>query len=797
MLMFAVLLAGCGADGEEPGPCREVELRILDSAGQPLDALYVTSSIGVADCRAGDPGAAGYVCSSGRVVMANPGDTITYSAKSRGYETAISIDHALSADQDAVPVEALTGVCAGRQVFRSVIDVEMTPLAEFTSTTHYATGFASEFNNFSALVYPSRDDLGQADVVKFIIENVDSAPQVYFQNTLMHPLHYDFFHNVLGRAVDMREFTEITYSGRNRKNIAGSLIYRPAAVVQVGDRTVTGVITIEFFPTDDLTPEQAGIAYRLLEARMGFVEYGGDALGLVYLPPGSTHEAHADAWSGELSALGVDWIHRDGLYAGITEQFLNPGVSYGTLRLVSAVDLDKIPISFMDILVLPRLPNDLPLVGGTITGELQTPLAHVNVAARARDTPNMAMIGVATDPRITPFFGKLVRFEVKSGAFTLSEADPAEAQAFWDEKLDRPPMTPRADLTRTGLLDLESIGFDDSVAVGVKAANVAELIKIIPDETPRGFAVPFSYYEDFIKQTVVPTSLFAPAGADCIDEGRDKQNCDDVVALLETTGGEETIAEMLSRVLEDPEFQTDSVFRYAVLDAIQYVYCKVPIDAEFAGLLDARVREQFPDAPVRLRSSTNAEDLTEFTGAGLYDSVSAQIDTDKPPSERICRVWRSVWNFKAFEERAFWNVEHLAVKMAVLIHDSFPNEAANGVLLTQNIADPFTVGMYANVQKGETSVTNPENGAFPEIITLIPGPEGVQVARRRFSSLSPNTPILSDEEVQALYGAADMVQHHFAPLYGKSEYNITLDIEFKFNGPQRDLILKQVRPYQQ
>jgi pyruvate, water dikinase len=198
-----------------------------------------------------------------------------------------------------------------------------------------------------------------------------------------------------------------------------------------------------------------------------------------------------------------------------------------------------------------------------------------------------------------------------------------------------------------------------------------------------------------------------------------------------------------------------------------------------------------------LRSSTNAEDLPKFSGAGLYNSFSAYATGDKAAANIIRKTWASVWNWRAFEERAFWNVDHAAVRMGVLVHLASDDEQVNGVLITQNIADPAAPGMYVNAQKGEVSVTNPENGALPEIFSIIPGPSGLQVARQRFSSLSPNAPLLSDAEIGDLYSTALQVQFHFAPLYDADPFTLPLDLEYKFKGSQRALQIKQVRPYYQ
>jgi hypothetical protein len=132
--------------------------------------------------------------------------------------------------------------------------------------------------------------------------------------------------------------------------------------------------------------------------------------------------------------------------------------------------------------------------------------------------------------------------------------------------------------------------------------------------------------------------------------------------------------------------------------------------------------------------------------------------------------------------------------MGCAINEAFSNELANGVLVTANIADPGVDGMYVNVQKGEESVTNPTNGALPEVFSAVPSPEGIQVVRARFSSLSPQTPLLSESEVQILYRAAAKARTHFAPLYELDPGQLILDMEFKLT-PEHNIVFKQVRPY--
>lgn len=154
-----------------------------------------------------------------------------------------------------------------------------------------------------------------------------------------------------------------------------------------------------------------------------------------------------------------------------------------------------------------------------------------------------------------------------------------------------------------------------------------------------------------------------------------------------------------------------------------------------------------------------------------------------------------MWSFKAFEERSLWNINHFSVKMAVAVHEAFPDEVANGVVITQNIADFSVAGIYVNVQKGETSITNPEGKAWPEIFSVVPSLSGVQTVLLQYSTLSSDRTILDDREVTELYKSVMMIQKHFAKLYGVSTDVLALDIEFKVMGEDRKFYFKQVRPY--
>src|SRR6185436_11949522 len=109
----------------------------------------------------------------------------------------------------------------------------------------------------------------------------------------------------------------------------------------------------------------------------------------------------------------------------------------------------------------------------------------------------------------------------------------------------------------------------------------------------------------------------------------------------------------IAAMLVDPEFKNDGNVRRAKLADLQTRMRAAPVDADFLAALTARLEADFPATRMKFRSSTNAEDLAHHTGAGLYDSRSGAVgDPTRPIDDALRVVWSSVWNFRAFEERA-------------------------------------------------------------------------------------------------------------------------------------------------
>jgi pyruvate,water dikinase len=781
-LVLAASTLGCGDD--DPSRDEELGFRVeLSSSegGAPEHfrvVLAVSGSMSRASCP--DGGGALIRCARGGFTTRELAAGTKLTVKAPGFEF-------------------VTRELAGEELDAGALRLALTRLPEFVAEEDYRTGMESAESEarFQGLAAAFVTELGPVESAKFIITNLDSEPRVYFQNTRSFPGHYEFAEQVLGITSSRADFAQRTYQGESRRQMAGTLEFFPE--LELESRALGGTlsrpIALEFFPSDDLSPGLVLRAHRLLEERLGAPLEAGDRR-LVYVPAGSVQEQQLAAAESEFAEQDVLFSDHVEFYAGLEQQILNPGLSYGTLLRVTPEELEQRVVSFRELLVLTRLPNELPLVGGTITEELQTPLAHVNLAARARGTPNLALKDAGSDPCIAPLLGKLVRFEVTKTGFSLEETTLEEAEEFWASRAGD-PLVPEGDLEFDELSSFEDMGFDDAIRFGAKAANLAELRHLLGEQAPPGFAVPFSAYRNYLRDNHATEALCIEAGDDCAEEGRSAELCDAARARCDAATAAEATFEDYSRALvADPELVTDAPLREACLDGLAYLVQHGDVDPDFAAALDARVVEVLGTQKVRLRSSTNAEDLPGFSGAGLYDSVSAEGSGKDSPSNEIRKVWASVFRFRAFEERSLWNVDHDAIQMGVAVNPAVDDEAANGVLVTQNIPNPSAEGYYVNVQQGEVEVTNPENGAIPEVFSIVPAPSGErQVLRQRFSSLSPTAPLLTDAEIGELHEASSRVQSRFAKLYDQAARDLPLDLEFKVFGPERRLWIKQARPY--
>jgi hypothetical protein len=622
-------------------------------------------------------------------------------------------------------------------------------------------GCLEDFDVLASL--PLDASIPGARSVKTVVDRTDSS-ELYFMNSVLYPIHWEFASAQLSGdglpiVPDLGTFNTTEYYSPDRRFILGAASYYEGPDVWV----------YEISPYDTAGADLIAEAFYKIQENSFF---GAD---LYFHPTSTTVEAVAAELPSDIPIMSTDE-----LYAGIDYQPLNLGSSMGQLAFYSAEDLETSYVNYRQIVVLDAVPNDISVTAGIITGTFQTPLAHINVLSQNRGTPNMSYRDAFTNEELLALEGKWVELVVEAQQWTIREVTQEEADAWWEENRPEPIDVEPMDTSVTGIwdtadiLDLENNELAGALkaaipAFGGKATHFAGMEESEDIPNPPGFAIPVYYYDQH----------------------------------MANNGLWDTVDTMLST----KAFYSDAATRDQMLTDLRDAIGSAPIDPELLATVEAKIYDRFDSGAshttrTRFRSSTNAEDVNGFNGAGLYSSSSGDPEDDSDPVEDAIRlVWSSVWNYRAFEEREYYSIDHTNIGAAVLSHRSFPNEESNGVAITGNIFDSTGLepAYYINVQTGGTSVVLPPPGITSDQLLYyydFPNQPVVYIANNNLTW--DDGPVLTTSEIYELGGALKAIHNHFYTVYGSAGAFYGMDVEFKFDNEatgKTEVYIKQARPY--
>ena len=589
--------------------------------------------------------------------------------------------------------------------------------------------------------YTSADiHLRGLEYVKFWIygRRFDNAG-IYFQNTETHRTHSSF-----SRAVSFPVIgTEFPIIG----SMPGVLVFHPNVIAADGS---LGVYRFEFGAFSKNTFTEILHAHELLAASMRLLE---NNLAYYPVPTYALPLYHLEKAKYDASRINV--VLDDDIFPDTDFISLNQGTGFGLLRVMA---LDERP-NPRDIVIYESLPNDLPRVAGIITTVPQTPLSHVNLRALQDGVPNGFIRDALDDATIDSLIDSHVRYTVTGNSYTIRAATKTEVDAHYEASRPAAAQTPVRDLSVTAITALSDVAFGDWDAFGVKAANVAVLgtLGFAAGTVPDGFAVPFYFYDEFMK-------------------------ANELDAMVTTMLAENDFQESF-----DTQEKELKKLRNAIKDATTPAWIITALEEMHA---------EFPDeTSLRYRSSTNNEDLPGFSGAGLYDSKTQDPDetVEDGIDKSIKGVWASLWNFRAFVERDFNRIDHNATAMGVLVHPNYSDELANGVAVSH---DPFSSragAYYVNTQVGEDLVTNPEALSVPEELLLLSGGSYEVIVYSNQLALAQL--LMSDAQLAQLRGHLATIHSSFKALYAPAVgERFAMEIEFKITSDDV-LAIKQARPW--
>lgn len=590
----------------------------------------------------------------------------------------------------------------------------------------------------------------------------NTAPKLHIYDTKVYQGHSEFVARGLGRKIRFNEFKKLARQSKNREYMPFFLYDLNSKPFKNKQGSFNWAIRLENYAYDDKPNELAEEIIKLSKM-VSQLDKSFSGKGLIVLTEGDNNPLGVTKLGKFLKKSSESFVTLNQLIkhvGGKKMDVLNPGTAYGLLKLVkNDKELDLLLPT--DIALLNYSPIHIPPVAGILSLKPQTPLSHVNLLAKNRGTFNAYVTDIYAIPGLKALVGKYVKLSNVGDKVIVEKTTKKLAEENQKNTLRKPVIIPEINQEMPELISLtkENENFISTSFIGAKAANYYLLLQALPDMTRPAYAIGFKGYFETIKgepETLIQNFL------------KDK---------TKFTKQEK------SKVLEKirVSIQKSNALPTTILTSIRKVLEKYPAKTK-----------------IRLRSSTNNEDLPEFNGAGLYESKGFNSkDNDEKLKKKILAVYSSLWSDRAFEEREFFGIDHLKVGMSILIQEAFQKEVANGVIVT-TLTTTGKVQIIVNSQSGEHSVTNPEENILSESFLINPESSSIEKTYSE-SSLSPVFLGNKANELQLkqLQEATLKLHNQFTKQRvdagDKNKYGIDIEFKIMHEKGKNKLYFKQVR----
>ena len=462
--------------------------------------------------------------------------------------------------------------------------------------------------------------------------------------------------------------------------------------------------------------------------------------------------------------LTIPFIKPEEIYKNQNFQSVSKFTGKGKLRKIELSELSNSSIDEDDIILINGTPLQLAGVSGIITTDLQTPLSHLSILGQNRKIPVMALKDAWDDENINSLIGKQVELTVSIDGFTISEAD-----GLSNPKKERKRLYLKKNLNEKELIKAKDFNRKTANYCGYKAENFGILYQLaekmdfsVPEAA---FGIPFYYYQQHAEKS-------------------------EVIGLITQLENHSNPKELLSTIREKIK--------------------STPVDSTLILNIENQLEGMSSFSRFRFRSSTNAEDMKGFSGAGLYSSKTAltgsnivEKDEGKTIENALRKVWASLWKDSAYDERAYFNIQQEDVMMGILVHRSFPDEEVNGVAISKNLYRENNLGFVVNAQLGDSSVVQPNPAITCDQFICYPTQESGFYTQNQTieiittSSLNDFNLVMTSDEIYRLANVIQGIKKYFYYRdFTSATFNeYALDFEFKLEKDSRELYLKQVRPF--
>lgn len=554
-----------------------------------------------------------------------------------------------------------------------------------------------------------------------------------------------------------------------------------------GDKTFFSFETVEI---DTMDAEMLTFFYKFVRAHVD------PAIPILVKPANHLQETIV----AEVDPRELPRVYAHELFSTATFISLHPGKTKGRLRAFAserAYESARATLEWYDIIVMPRVPDDIPRLSGIVNANHTTPLSHTNVLATGWAIPNCIQIGIMEKIAAQGLDGQWVEYAVEPQA-TEVKLEKIERPAEIDAKpkwgsvrvtIEEP------ETTRNPIVSLAALRMEARYKYGTKAANLGELIHVLENGSERltGFYrvkrppranllhklagllgvpedgdLPRAAWE-FLRGLVrVPTGLAIPFSLQR--------------EFLESSPKIQQLIGKLKMAIELEARQVDSL-----CVTLQQMIRATRIPDRIRSYIDGQIASTLAGVSAFVvRSSSNAEDLEGFSAAGIYESINHVTKAEKL-FESIKQVWASLLSPRSVRLRQGVGISLDDSYMGVIVQEEVPS-TMGGVLVTTN---PMNKKDYRNVYLNVSteSVIQVVQGAALPYQYLFNVLEG----GGRTLSIGQAKEDLPEEKkalLQKLAVAGRLLQSHFSP-----DYTFGSPVDVEWLADDQGIQILQLRPY--
>lgn len=466
---------------------------------------------------------------------------------------------------------------------------------------------------------------------------------------------------------------------------------------------------------------------------------------------------------------------------------LNPGYAIGELVVIEGSP-DHVDFSDKKIYVMYRSTPELKPVAGIATVTEGNLVSHVQLLARNLGIPN-AVLSEEALKDLSAHKGEMVFYAVSPrgtvimkpvAEMTAEEKALVESKKRSEERIQVP--VNKLELNVTEFLSLGKLRASNSGKIcGPKAANLGQLKSLFPKRVVNGFVIPFGVFRQHMNQKI-------PSGNESYWE---------VLTTIFQQAAKDRRAGKDPEMVEKSTIEKLAKFRESVRH-IEFL-------PEFGEHLRAAFQREFGCDPgqraVFIRSDTNMEDLSEFTGAGLNLTIFNVLETEKI-LQGIRDVWASPFSERSYRWRQKFLLNPENVYPSIVVMPTVNNDNS-GVMITSGIisdeADDLTIafsrgpGGAVDGQAAESHLLKADGSdrlispSREMKYNFLPETGGVL---RKYSHF--DHPVLSTEHIRQLRAMGKEIRQRLPGTAG-IDSNGPFDVELGFL--KNHLWLFQVRPY--